>query len=82
MKIAQNQFTLIARFLFRAALYLSILYLFFLLAKGGHHLISSFSVPFGLSPLSSLVLSSLFITLLCCFGLLVIIHFFKSKDIE
>jgi len=82
MKIAQNQFILIARFLFRAALYLSILYLFFLLGKGGHRLISSFSVPFGLSPFTSFVLSSIFITLFCCFGLLVIIHFFKSRDIE
>jgi len=82
MKIAQNQFTSIARFLFRAALYLSILYLFFLLGKGGHQLISSFSVPFDLSPLSSFVLSTLFIALFSCFGLLVVIHFFKSKDIE
>ncbi len=82
MKITQNQFTSIARFLFRAALYLSTLFLFFLLGKDGHHLISSFSVPFDLSPLTSFVLRILFITLFSCFGLLVIIHFFKSKDIE
>lgn len=82
MKITQNQCTSIARFLFRAALYLSTLFLFFLLGKGGYQLISSFRVPFDLSPLTSFVLSTLFITLFICFGLLVVIHFFKSKDIE
>jgi hypothetical protein len=82
MTIAQNQIISFARLLFRTALYLSVLYLLFLLGRGGHHLITSFSIPFGLSPAISFVISSLFISLFCCFGLLVIIHFFKSSGNE
>ena len=80
MKITQNRFTSIARLLFRAALYLAVLYLLFLLGRGGYNLITSFSIPFGLSPAAHFVISSLFISLFSCFGLLVIIHFFTSSD--
>lgn len=82
MTITQSQITSIARLFFRTVLYLSVLYLLFLLGRGGHKLITSFSIPFALSPAISFVISSLFISLFCCFGLLVIIHFFKSSDNE
>lgn len=82
MTIAQNQIISIARLILRTALYLSVLYLLFLLGRDGYNRITSLSIPFGLSPATSFVISSLFILLFCCFGLLVIIHFFKSSGNE
>lgn len=82
MKITQNRFASIARLLFRAVLYLAMLYLLFLLGRGGYNLITSFTLPFELSAAVNFVISSLFIILFSCFGLLVIIHFFTSPDSE
>ncbi len=80
MKNAQSQLIPVMRLLFRAALYLLTLYLFFLLARGGYNLIVSFSVPFGLSAVASFILNTLLIALFLCFAILLIFHFFRTTD--
>ena len=80
MKIAQNRFIRITRTFFRSVLFLSTLYLLFILGRGGYHLINSFSVPFGFSSAAGLAITSVFIFGFLGLGLLVIIHFFTSTD--
>ncbi len=80
MKTAQNRFIRLSRAFFRSALYLITLYLLFMLGRGIYNLINSFSVPFGFSSAANLAISGVFALLFFGLGLLVILHFFRSKN--
>ena len=53
-----------------------------LLAKGALNLLNGFAIPFEISPTLLLILEIIFILLFGFVALLVIIHFFKTKDLS
>lgn len=77
MKTAQNRFTRFTGAFFRSVFSIAMLYLLFLLGRGGNNLIASFSLSLGFSSVTVSIISSLFIALFVFLGLLVLIHFFR-----
>ncbi len=82
MNITKSRFVQTVQLIFRTVLYMCMLVLLFLLGRSMLELLNSFSVPFGFSSSTVLVLGAVFVSLFFCLGLLVVIHFFTSRNMD